>query len=153
MPAIPRGHRPALPLEENVFISVQRTADWLLQGVERLLKEQRLSPAQYNVLRILRGAGPPGLSCREIAERMITRDPDMTRLLDRMEKRGVVARERQQIDRRVVTTRVTPAGLKLLKALDNPVRDYHRRCFRHIPPARLKALAQLLEKARRPAPA
>lgn len=150
---MPRGHRPALPLEENVFISLQRTADWLLQGVERLLKEQGLSPAQYNVLRILRGAGPHGLSCREIAERMITRDPDMTRLLDRMEKRGVVARERKQIDRRVVTTRVTPAGLKLLKALDNPVRDYHRRCFRHISPARLKALVQLLEKARSPAPA
>ena len=149
----PRSRPPALSLEENVFVSLQRTAAWLLQGVEQLLKEQGLSPAQYNVLRILRGAGPAGLSCREIAERMITRDPDMTRLLDRMEKRGLVARARQQIDRRVVTTRVTPAGLKLLKALDNPVYDHHRRCFRHIPPARLKALALLLERVRCPAPA
>ncbi|HVS74054.1 MAG TPA: MarR family transcriptional regulator [Candidatus Acidoferrales bacterium] len=139
-------------LEEDVFVGLQRTADWLLQGIEQLLKTQGLSQAQYNVLRILRGAGPRGLSCREIGERMITRDPDMTRLLDRMEERGLVARERQQIDRRVVTTRVTPAGLKLLKSLDHPVREYHRRRFRHIAGARLKTLAVLLEEARKREP-
>lgn len=147
-----RSRRSVLPLEEEVFVSMQRTADWLLQGVEQLLKEQGLSPAQYNVLRILRGAGPAGQSCREIARHMVTRDPDMTRLLDRMEKRGLIGRERQKIDRRVVTTRVTPAGLKLLKTLDQPVREYHRRRFRHISAARLKSLAQLLEEARRAAP-
>jgi DNA-binding MarR family transcriptional regulator len=152
MDSLPRGPRSAPLLEEDVFVGLQRTADWLLQGIEQLLKTQGLSQAQYNVLRILRGAGPRGLSCREICERMITRDPDMTRLLDRMEERGLVARERQQIDRRVVTTRVTPAGLKLLKSLDHPVREYHRRCFRHIAGARLKTLAVLLEEARKREP-
>lgn len=152
MDSLPRGPRLAPLLEEDVFVGLQRTADWLLQGIEQLLKTQGLSQAQYNVLRILRGAGPRGLSCREIGERMITRDPDMTRLLDRMEERGLVARERQQIDRRVVTTRVTPAGLKLLKSLDHPVREYHRRRFRHIAGARLKTLAVLLEEARKREP-
>jgi DNA-binding MarR family transcriptional regulator len=152
MSTTPHGRQSALPLEEEVFVSLQRTADRLLQGVEQLLKEQGLSPAQYNVLRILRGAGPAGQSCREIAGHMITRDPDMTRLLDRMEKRGLIARERQKLDRRVVTTRVTPAGLKILKALDQPVREYHRRRLRHFSAARLKTLAHLLEEARHAAP-
>ena len=152
MDSLPRGPRLAPLLEEEVFVGLQRTADWLLQGIEQILKTQGLSQTQYNVLRILRGAGPRGLSCSEIGERMITRDPDMTRLLDRMEERGLVARERQQIDRRVVTTRVTPAGLKLLKSLDHPVREYHRRRFRHIAGARLKTLAVLLEEARKREP-
>ncbi len=143
-----RTARPARPLEEDVFVSLLRAADCLLQGVEQLLKTQNLSPAQYNVLRILRGAGPDGLSCREISERMVSRDPDMTRLLDRMEKRGLVTRERQKRDRRVVTTRVTPHGLEILERLDQPVRNLHRRQLRHMPAARLKTLADLLEEAR-----
>jgi DNA-binding MarR family transcriptional regulator len=148
MHARPRAARPASPLEERVFVGLQRSADLLLQGVERLLKSQGLSPAQYNVLRILRGAGPGGLSCREIGQRMVTRDPDMTRLLDRMEQRGVVTRARQKADRRVVTTRVTSGGLEFLKRLDQPVRDLHRRQLRHMPAARLKTLARLLGEVR-----
>jgi DNA-binding MarR family transcriptional regulator len=144
-------HKPP-PLEEEVFVSFQRAADWLLQGVERLLKPHGLSPAQYNVLRILRGAGPEGLSCREVAERMVTRDPDMTRLLDRLEKQGLLSRERRKDDRRVVTTRITPQGLDLLQRLDQPLRELHRRQLRHIPAARLKALARLLEEVRARAP-
>jgi DNA-binding MarR family transcriptional regulator len=144
-------HTP-LPLEEEVFVSFQRAADWLLQGVESLLKLHGLSPAQYNVLRILRGAGSEGLSCREVAERMVTRDPDMTRLLDRLEKQGLLSRERRKDDRRVVTTRITPQGLDLLKRLDQPLHELHRRQLRHIPAAHLKALAGLLDEVRARAP-
>lgn len=148
----PRSLHTPLPLEEDVFVSFQRAADWLLQGVERLLKPHGLSPAQYNVLRILRGAGPEGLSCREVAARMVTRDPDMTRLLDRLEKQGLLSRERRKDDRRVVTTRITPQGLDLLQRLDQPLRELHRRQLRHIPAARLKALAGLLDEVRARAP-
>ena len=137
-----------LPLEEHVFIGLLRAADGLLQGVERLLKAHGLSPAQYNVLRILRGAPPEGLSCREIGERMLTRDPDMTRLLDRLEKNGLVIRERQKTDRRVVATRSTPKALEALRRLDQPVREIHRRQLRHLAGARLKTLLALLEEVR-----
>lgn len=145
MPSRPRA---SVSLEEGVFVGLLRAADWLLQGVEQVLKAHGLSPAQYNVLRILRGAGREGLCCREIGERMLTRDPDMTRLLDRMEKRSLVARERRKDDRRVVTTRITPPGLGLLKRLEQPVRELHRRQLRHMSAARMKALAALLEEAR-----
>lgn len=143
-------HSPAaLPAEDRVFISLQKTADSLGLEVEQLLKPRGLTATQYNVLRILRGAGPEGLPCSAIAERMISHDPDMTRLLDRMEQRGLISRERQTDDRRVVRTCVTPAGLALLKSLDQPVRELHRRQFRHMPAARLKTLARLLEDVRR----
>jgi DNA-binding MarR family transcriptional regulator len=105
-----------------------------------------LTGTQYNVLRILRGAEPEGLPCRGIADRMITHDPDITRLLDRMEKRGLITRERQKDDRRVVKTRITPHGLALLRPLDQPMRDLHRRQFRHMAAARLKSLYDLLEE-------
>lgn len=141
-----RYPRPAPRPEEELFISLQRAADKLLQGVEQVLKTHGLSPAQYNVLRILRGAGPTGLSCREVGKRMLTRDPDMTRLLDRLEKQGFITRERGKNDRRVVTTRITPQGLELLKRLDQPVRELHRRQLRHLPVARLRILSKLLEE-------
>lgn len=141
-----RYPRPAPLPEEELFVALQRAADRLLRGVERVLKTHGLSPAQYNVLRILRGAGPPGLNCRELGERMLTRDPDMTRLLDRLEKQGLIGRERGKNDRRVVTTRITPQGLDLLKRLDQPVRELHRRQLRHLPAARLRILSKLLEE-------
>jgi DNA-binding MarR family transcriptional regulator len=99
-------------------------------------------------LRILRGAGRAGLACREIGERMISRDPDITRLLDRMEKRNLIIRERQSDDRRVVKTYVTPQGLELLKILDRPVSALHKRQFQGIAPAKLKALTAMLEEIR-----
>ncbi|MGC1485205.1 MAG: MarR family transcriptional regulator [Candidatus Acidiferrum sp.] len=140
--------RPALPLEDRIFISLQKTADFLGLEAEQLFKPQGLTGTQYNVLRILRGAEPEGLPCSGIGDRMISHDPDMTRLLDRMEKRGLITRARQTIDRRVVKTRITPAGLALLKNLDQPVRELHKRQFRHIPAARLRTLAELLEEVR-----
>jgi DNA-binding MarR family transcriptional regulator len=95
------------------------------------------------VLRILRGA-IEGLPCGEIANRMITRDPDITRLLDRLERRGLIARSRETRDRRMVTARITPPGLKLLARLDEPVQEAHRRQLGHLGRERLRALTELL---------
>ena len=143
-----KSSRPAIPLENRIFITLLQAADALGQEAEHLLKAAGLTGAQYNVLRILRGAEPAGLPCRGIADRMISHDPDMTRLLDRMEKRGLITRVRQADDRRVVKTRVTAPGLSLLKTLDRPVHDLHKRQFRHLPAARLKILSELLEELR-----
>ena len=139
---------PTLPIEDRIFISLQKTADSLGLEAEQLLKPHGLTGTQYNVLRILRGAGPEGLACSAIGERMISHDPDMTRLLDRMEKRGLLSRARQTDDRRVIKTRISPAGLSILKNLDQPVRELHKRQFLHLPAARLKTLAELLEDVR-----
>ncbi|HXY01845.1 MAG TPA: MarR family transcriptional regulator [Candidatus Limnocylindrales bacterium] len=143
-----RSHTLA-PLEDRLFVAILKTADSLSQEAELLLKSSGLTGTQYNVLRILRGAEPDGILCRGIAERMISRDPDMTRLLDRMEKRAWITRERQKDDRRVIKTRITPDGLKLLKKLDQPVHDLHEKQFRHIAASRLKLLAKLLEEVRK----
>jgi DNA-binding MarR family transcriptional regulator len=129
-------------------VALLKAADSLGQDAEQLVKSAGLTGAQYNVLRILRGAGPCGLPCSGIGDRMISHDPDMTRLLDRMEKRGLISRERQSDDRRVIKTRVTPQGLDLLRTLDQPVRELHKRQFRHMPAARLKMLAGLLGELR-----
>jgi DNA-binding MarR family transcriptional regulator len=131
-----------------VFVAILKTADALGQEAEQLLKSHGLTGAQYNVLRILRGAEPGGLPCSGIGDRMISHDPDMTRLLDRMEKRKLISRARQTDDRRVVQTHITREGLELLKSLDQPVRNLHRRQFRHMVAARIKLLAQILEEVR-----
>src|ERR1700720_1696813 len=112
--------------EEETFLDLLRTTDMLSRGLFRVLKTGGLSATQYNVLRILRGA-PEGLACGEIASRMITRDPDITRLLDRLEKRGLISRRRESTDRRTVMARITPEGLALLNRLDEPVRATHRK--------------------------
>jgi DNA-binding MarR family transcriptional regulator len=133
-------------------VALLRAANVLEQDADQLLKSHHLTAAQYNVLRILRGALPHGLPCRSIIERMISHDPDMTRLLDRMEKRGLITRERQTDDRRVIKTRIAPQGLDILKSLDQPVRDVHKRQFRHISAARLKLLGKLLEEVQQREP-
>ena len=112
-----------------------------------MLKTEDLSATQYNVLRILRGA-PDGLPCGEIANRMITRDPDITRLLDRLEKRGLISRCRESKDRRMVTARITTEGSKLLTRLDEPVREAHRKQLGHLGRERLRALTELLRAFR-----
>ena len=144
----PKSSSAPIPVEDRIFVALLQTADALSQEAEQLLKAAGLTGTQYNVLRILRGAQPQGLPCSAIGDRMISHDPDMTRLLDRMEKRGLITRERQTDDRRVVKTRITPRALTLLKTLDQPVHDFHKRQFRHIPAARLKTLGQLLEEVR-----
>jgi len=133
--------------EEILFLDLLRTTDMLSRHLVAILKTEDVSPTQYNVLRILRGA-PEGLPCGEIANRMITRDPDITRLLDRLEKRNLISRCRETRDRRMVMARIAPDGLKLLTRLDGPVKEGHRGQLGHLGPDRLRALTELLEIAR-----
>lgn len=141
--------RAALPIEDQAFILIQKTADALAQEVEQFLKRSGLTGTQYNVLRILRGAGPEGLACSSIGEKMISHDPDMTRLLDRMQKRGLITRHRQSNDRRVVKTRITSRGLVLLKGLDRPVHKLHKQQFQGVSQQRLKTLLESLGQVRK----
>ena len=143
-----KPRKPSHGLEQQAFLSLQRTADLLARGAEEAIERSGLSGTQYNVLRILRGAGPGGLCCGEVAERMITRDPDITRLLDRLEKRGLVARARDSKDRRIVTVRIAPEGLQILAELDGPVEEFHRRQLGHLGKRRLQLLIKILEFAR-----
>jgi len=138
--------RAACP-EEATFLELVRTTDMLSRGLVKVLKSKDLSATQYNVLRILRGA-PEGLACGEIASRMITRDPDITRLLDRLEKRALISRCRETKDRRMVMARITPEGLKLLTQLDEPVQETHRKQLGHLGRDRLRALTELLHASR-----
>jgi DNA-binding MarR family transcriptional regulator len=140
--------RPFTSPEEEAFLGLQRTADALARHASALLKPSGLSPTQYNVLRILRGAGETGLACREVGARMITHDPDMTRLLDRMEARGLIVRARSADDRRVIVTRVTPAGLSLLKKLDGAVTEGTRRLMQPLGVTRLRSLTRMLDVLR-----
>ncbi len=142
-----RKARPFDSLEQEAALNLRKTFDALGAFEAELFKPAALSPTQYNVLRILRGSGEP-LSCGEIADRMITREPDMTRLLDRLEKRGLVSRCRQQTDRRVVRTKITARGLDLLAPLDGAVVKMHRRQLGHLGSAKLRQLIALLEEAR-----
>ena len=142
--------KPFSTVEEEAFLNVLRTANVLGQGMADLLKPHDLTQTQYNVLRILRGAGPQGLTAGEIGERMITRDPDVTRLLDRLEKRRLVERWRCTEDRRVVRTRITEAGRAAIGPLDAPVVDLLQRQLGHLGAGRLQELVALLEEAREP---
>jgi MarR family transcriptional regulator, organic hydroperoxide resistance regulator len=140
--------KPFESLQAEVYLNLMRTADALSRGAEDIMKLAGLSNAQYNVLRILRGAGDQGLCCREVGERMITRDPDITRLLDRIERAGLVSRSRDSRDRRVIIARITPAGLKLLKDLDAPLNEYNRKLLSHMSKDDLQKFIELLETAR-----
>lgn len=132
----------------EAFLNLQRTADFLMQGVSEALKPAGLTPTQYNILRILRGAGPDGLACRDIGERLITRDPDLTRLLDRMEQRALVTRSREDRDRRVVTVRIAPEGQEILIRLEQPLLEMQRKQFRKLDEPRVQLLIELLELLR-----
>jgi DNA-binding MarR family transcriptional regulator len=144
---------PTVALEDQIFVAILKTADGLSQQAEQLIKSARLTMAQYNVLRILRGAEPDGLLCRGISDRMISRDPDITRLLDRMESHAWITRQREKEDRRVVKTRITEEGLAVLKKLDQPVRELHKGQFSHMSASQLKTLAKLLEEVEKREPA
>src|SRR5277367_1685324 len=134
--------------EQEAYLSLLRTADALQAQVEAWLKDFGLTGTQYNALRILRGAGPEGLPCREIGERMITHDPDITRLLNRLEDRGFVLRARAKQDRRVIYGKITASGLKLLREMDAPIEKRGREMFRHVGQEKLKRLIDLLELVR-----
>lgn len=140
--------KPFSSLEDEALVALQRTADRLHWRLTEMLKAHGLSPTQYNALRILRGARDEGRACSEIAERMINRDPDITRLVDRLERRGLVSRSREGRDRRVITTRITSAGLELLDALDRPIEEFNRKMLGPLGEQQLRTLIRLLESAR-----
>jgi DNA-binding MarR family transcriptional regulator len=133
-------------VEAEVFVTLSHLHAGLHGEMMELLRSAGISTTQYNILRVLAAAGR-GLSGREISDRLITRDPDMTRLLDRLEKQALVTREREGRDRRVVTVRITPAGADLLAQLEEPIAGLHRHQLGHMSPARLRQLLSLLEEA------
>jgi DNA-binding MarR family transcriptional regulator len=139
--------KPTQSLEEETVVAVLRTAEYLQHRAAEMFKQHGLSSTQYNVLRILRGAGPEGLACSEVGERMLNHDPDITRLLDRLEGRGLIDRSRRKNDRRVITARIAPAGLELLRSLDIPVEEFQRRLLGHVGERRLQSLIRLLTLA------
>jgi DNA-binding MarR family transcriptional regulator len=141
--------KPGSSPEEVAHLEMMRTMEAASHRFAQVLKAEDLSSTQYNVLRILRGASE-GLPCGEIGNRMVTRDSDITRLLDRLEKRSLVSRCRESKDRRTVWTRITPEGLKLLARLDEPVRATHFELLGHLGTKRLKLLTDLLRLARQP---
>lgn len=145
-----KQRRPFKSAEEEALLSVERTAVVLLHRLAETFKPFDVTPAQYNVLRILRGAGAEGLCRNDIRDRLVAQVPDVTRLLDRLEEAQLVARERGSDDRRMVTTRITRQGLKLLERLDAPVADAQRRALGHMSATQLRTLIDLLALARSP---
>lgn len=139
--------RPFDSPDQEAILNILRTSDQFQNRFGRLFREYDLTHSQYNVLRILRGEGKP-MPCLEIGDRMIQVVPAMTGLLDRLEKQGLVQRERCTQDRRVVYVNLTESAKELLKRMDGPVNEVHKRLIGHLTQAELKELSRLLEKAR-----
>ena len=143
-----RQTKPFSSLQQEAYLSVVRTSSTLTDRVEDVLKPYGISATQYNVLRILRGAGKGGLCRNELRDRMLTRMPDMTRLLDRMEEAALVTRSREQEDRRMVLTQITPRGLELLNELERPLTKLHREQLSQLTDEQLRSLIDLLTLVR-----
>ncbi len=143
-----RQSRPFGSLHQEAFLNLGRTAAALEDGLELLIKPYGVSLPQYNVLRILRGAGVEGLCRNEIRDRLVARMPDVTRMLDRLERLGLVRRERSQSDRRQMNTYLTDAGSSLLTSLDEPVASEHKRQLKHLSESQLHQLIELATLAR-----
>ncbi len=140
--------RPFASVEEEALLNVLRTSDYLQREFHRQTREWGVTSTQYNVLRILRGAGGRGLTCAAIGRRMIASDPDITRLLSRLKKQGLVSQRRDPRDRRVVWTEIAKAGLDLLAAMDPVIERAPVELLSHMDPADLANLNRLLELAR-----
>jgi DNA-binding MarR family transcriptional regulator len=140
--------KPFTSLQEEAMLNIVRTSATMTDEMEDLLKSRGVTNTQYNVLRILRGAEPDGLCRNELRDRMLTRMPDVTRLLDRMEEAGLVARSRDNEDRRLVSTRITAAGRKVVDELDAPLHDFHQRRMAHVSEEQLQTLIELLTLTR-----
>ncbi len=143
-----RKKKPFEAVEQEVFLNLMKTAEYLAHPFQQLFKTVGLTDSTYNVLRILRGHGASGVPCHEIAEQMVSFDPDLTRLLDRLEASKMVKRERSSTDRRVVIAHITQEGLNLLSQLDQPVLELHRQQLQHLSAAKLRSLIELLEEIR-----
>jgi DNA-binding MarR family transcriptional regulator len=143
-----KQNKPFTSLEQEAQLNIVRTGALLMDEAEQILRPYGITATQFNVLRILRGAEPDGLCRNELRDRMLTRMPDMTRLLDRMEEAGFVARCREEDDRRMVRSRITAVGLELLGVLDDVVVDEHKRRFSNLSEEQLRTLIDLLTTVR-----
>lgn len=140
--------KPFALAEEEGLLNLLRTHEFLQQRQTEFFKRFQLTPTQYNILRILRGAGKEGITCARASERMVTADPDITRLLDRLEARGLTRRERGSQDRRVVISRITEDGLRLIAAIDKPLAEFHKRYMGRVGRKKLAQLIEILESIR-----
>lgn len=140
--------RPFRSVEHEAALNLLRTADQIERPLVELIRQTGITRPQYNVLRILRGAGPEGLTAGEVGARMLTGGCDVTRLLDRLVAQGLVERSRSADDRRVVMVKITAAGLDLLHGLDEPLAEYHLQRFGHLGEAKLRQLIDLLTEVR-----
>ena len=142
--------RPFSSAEEEALLNLMRTADCLQRAFQRISREWGVTSTQYNVLRILRGSHPQGLTCSAIGDRMITAEPDITRLLARLKARKLVRQQRDRQDRRVVWTQISDAGLELLRQMDPVIQQEPRKLLGHLSEGELAELTRLLEVARKP---
>jgi DNA-binding MarR family transcriptional regulator len=146
--------RPAAPhfdsVAQEVYLGLWRTYDRLRAYEDELFARYELTAQQYNLLRLLRAAKPETVPTLSLTERLISRAPDVTRMIDRLEERGLVVRERSAGDRRVVRVGITDAGLDLLAEIAGPLTECHAKQLGHLSPTDLKKLSQLLAEARRP---
>ncbi len=141
--------RPFSSREEEAFLNLLRTSDCLHRAFQRSTREWGITSTQYNVLRILRGAHPQGLTCSAIGDRMITAEPDITRLLARMKVLKLIRQQRDKRDRRVVWTQISVAGLELLGKMDAEIAEKPRELLGHLNRTELEELIRLLELARK----
>jgi DNA-binding MarR family transcriptional regulator len=137
-------------LEQEAFLSLWRTYDRLRALEDELFARHGLTPQQYNTLRLLRSQHPEKIQTLDLAARLVSRAPDITRLLDKLERRGLIDRDRPADNRRIVHIRITPVGIALLDELQEPIRDCHARQLGHLPTSDLRNLINLLRAAREP---
>ena len=142
--------KPFTSLQQEVELNIIRTSAVLQDEIEQVLKPYGITGTQYNVLRILRGAGEHGLTRNEVRDRLLNRMPDATRLLDRMERAGLISRSREAEDRRLVTTRLTKKGKQLVDQLDPLVARQHKSRLGHMTEKQLTTLNTLLTQVRNP---
>jgi DNA-binding MarR family transcriptional regulator len=142
--------RPFSSAEEETLLNVMRTADCLQRAFQRMSREWGVTNTQYNVLRILRGSHPQGLTCSAIGDRMITAEPDITRLLARLKALKLIRQQRDRHDRRVVWTQISDAGLELLRQMDPVIQSEPKKLLGHLDEDQLGELTRLLELARKP---
>jgi DNA-binding MarR family transcriptional regulator len=144
-----RQSKPFSSVEEEALLNLVRTHEFVQQRMSEFFKQFQLTGTQYNILRILRGAGKEGISCSQAAERMVTADPDITRLLDRLEARNLIVRERSHDDRRVVISHITEQGVDLLKTIDKPLGAVLKKQAGHVGREKLEELIEILESLRK----
>ena len=141
--------RPFSSNEEEAFLNLMRTTDCLHRAFQRRIRDWGITSTQYNVLRILRGAQPQGLTCSAIGDRMITAEPDITRLLARMKALKLIKQQRDKRDRRVVWTQISATGLELLGKMDAEITQTPKELLGHLDREELGELIRLLELARK----